>query len=246
MQPVELTHGAESMKLLPPHGFPATRPPSYGVVTQGTVAFVEAEQPDRLRSFCLATSATDFPPRRPSSWSGALDQIAAGAMPGDALNDAPATDGPNRLVLVATGNVSGGMMVDIAPSQPLEDPSQSWNALTVGGFTTKEQVPAPPPVLEPVVPANDRSPFSRGSLSLPDDLTPIKPEVLFEAGNMLSDGTGFCAWHETVSLLAPGSDVAVEPWSRSGRPAPPSAWQVTSSAGFRRPCPSCGRRHSGR
>jgi hypothetical protein len=103
------------------------------------------------------------------------------------------------------------MMVNVVPSQPLEDPSQSWNALTIGGFTRKEQVPAPPPVLEAVVPANNRSPFSRGSQTLPEDLTPIKPEVLFEAGNMMSDATGFCAWHEAVSLLAPGSDVAAEP-----------------------------------
>jgi hypothetical protein len=28
---VELMHGVESMKLLPPQGFPATKPPSYGV-----------------------------------------------------------------------------------------------------------------------------------------------------------------------------------------------------------------------
>ena len=97
------------------------------------------------------------------------------------------------------------MMVDAAPSQPLEDPAQSWNALTIGGFTHEGTGPAPPPVLEPVVPANHRSPFSRGSQSLADDLTPIKPEVLFEAGNMLSDATGFCGWHPAVSLLAPGS-----------------------------------------
>ena len=216
-EPVELTHEAESMKLLPPHGFPATKPPSYGVVTQGSVALVEAERPNVLRSFCLATSATDFPPSRPSSWSGALDQIAAGSMPGDAV------DGPKRLVVVATGNVPGGMMVDVVPSQPLEDPSQSWNALTIGGFTRKEQAPAPPPALEPVVPANHRSPFSRGSQTLPDDLTPIKPEVLFEAGNMVSDRTGFCAWHEAVSLLAPGSDVTAEPlvpfWATSAAAA---------------------------
>lgn len=102
-------------------------------------------------------------------------------------------------------------MVDVVPSQPIEDPSQSWNALTIGGFTRKEQAPAPPPVLGPVVPANHRSPFSRGSQALPDDLTPMKPEVLFEAGNMLSDVTGFCAWHEGVSLLAPGSDIVTEP-----------------------------------
>ena len=210
-RPVTLSHGVESMKLLPPYGFLPTKPPSYGVVTQGAVALVEAERPTALRSFCLATSAVDFPPGRPSSWSAALDQVAAGSMPGDGGDGVAASEAPKRLVLVATGNVSGGMMVDVVPSQPIEDPSQSWNALTVGGFTRKEQPPTPPPALGPVVPANHRSPFSRGSQTLPDDLTPIKPEVLFEAGNMLFDATGFCAWHESVSLLAPGSDVMTEP-----------------------------------
>ncbi|MGO4702438.1 S8 family serine peptidase [Dyella sp. 2RAB6] len=209
--PVVLSHGVESMKLLPPHGFPATKPPSYGVVTQGAVALVEAEQPAARRSFCLATSATDFSPARPSSWSGALDQIAAGSLPGDVAEDVPASQSPKRLLLVATGNVGGGMLVDVMASQPIEDPSQSWNALTIGGFTRKEQVPTPPPAYQPVVPANHRSPYSRGSQALPDDLTPIKPEVLFEAGNMVSDNTGFCAWHPAVSLLAPGSDVTNEP-----------------------------------
>jgi hypothetical protein len=210
-QAVQLTHGVESMKLLPPHGFPPTKPPSYGVVTQGAVSAVEIERPEALRSFCIAISATDFPPSRPSTWSGALDQIASGAMPGEAAEGTPASEWPKRLMVVATGNVSGGMAVDVLPSQPLEDPSQSWNALTIGGFTRKEQAPPPPPALNPAVPANHRSPFSRGSQSLPGDLTPIKPEVLFEAGNMVSDATGFCGWHPAVSLLAPGSDVAAEP-----------------------------------
>jgi len=207
--PVELTHGTESMKLLPPHGFPPTQPPSYGVVTQGAVALVETERPDVQRSFCLATSATDHPPGRPSTWSGALDQIAAGAMPGDAADGVPAAERPKRLMVVATGNVSGGMRVDVEPSQPLEDPAQSWNALSIGGFTRKDHWPEFG--LQPVVPANHRSPYSRGSQSLPDDLTPIKPEVLFEAGNMVSDQSGFCAWHPSVSLLSTGSDVVAEP-----------------------------------
>lgn len=208
---VDLTHVAESMKLLPPKGFPATKPPSYGVVTQGAVGSVEVSRPDVSRSFCLATSATDFPPDRPSSWSGALDQIAAGSMPGDAVANIPSSKAPKRLVLVATGNVQGGPLADVVDSQPIEDPAQSWNALTVGGFTTKEQAPTPPPALTPVVPANHRSPYSRGSRDLPDDLVPIKPEVLFEAGNMVADDMGYCDWNETVSLLAAGSDVAAEP-----------------------------------
>lgn len=210
-QAVQLTHGVETMKLLPPHGFPPTKPPSYGVITQGAISAVEIERPNALRSFCIATSTTDFPPNRPSTWSGALDQIASGAMPGDAAEGTPASARPKRLIIVATGNVSGGMAVDVLPCQPLEDPSQSWNALTIGGITCKEQAPASPPALNPAVPANHRSPFSRGSQSLPDDLTPIKPEVLFEAGNMLSDAAGFCGWHPSVSLLSPGSDIAAEP-----------------------------------
>jgi hypothetical protein len=208
---VKLAHGVESMKLLPPTGFPATKPPSYGVVTQGAVSSVEVERPDVLRSFCLANSATDFPPSRPSTWSGALDQIASGSMPGDSAEGVPATELPKRLVLVATGNVQGGMRADIERPHPLEDPAQSWNVLSIGGFTTKEQLPAPPPVMTAVVPANHRSPFSRSSQSLPDDLTPIKPEVLFEAGNMLADADDFCGWHPAVSLLAAGSEVAAEP-----------------------------------
>ncbi|WGS47437.1 S8 family serine peptidase (plasmid) [Burkholderia sp. JSH-S8] len=147
----------------------------------------------------------------PLAWSGALDQIASGSMPGDE-NGIPAAERPKRLPVVSTGNVTGGMQHDILPSQPIEDPSpQSWNALTLGGFTRKEQVPTPPPVMHPSVPANHRSPYSRGSCPLPDDLTPIKLEVLFEAGNMLTDTDGFCGRGAAVSLLSTGSDVVTEP-----------------------------------
>ena len=210
-QPVPLTHGVESVKLLPPAGFPATQPPSYGVVTQGAVVVVETHRPKAVRCYCIATSTEEFPPNRPSTWSGALDQIASGSMPVDAAENPSAAERPKRLILVATGNKSEGMLAEVERLQPLEDPAQSWNVLTVGGFTRKERTPAAPPNFSPVVPANHRSPFSRGSHSLPSDLTPIKPEVLFEAGNMLVDESGSCGWHPSVSQLAPGSDVVSEP-----------------------------------
>lgn len=208
---VQLTHAIESMKLLPPKGFPKTKPPSYGVVTEGAVALVETERPNVRRAFCLATSACDFPPERPSSWSGALDQIASGSMPGDQAEGVPAAERPKRLMLVATGNMPGGQLAHVRLSHPLEDPAQSWNALTIGGFTRKETPPKKPPGLKPVVPANHRSPFSLGSKSLSSDLTPIKPEVLFEAGNMIADPSEDCGWEPSVSLLAPGSNVLHEP-----------------------------------
>ncbi|WP_337732252.1 MULTISPECIES: S8 family peptidase [unclassified Pseudoxanthomonas] len=206
-----LTHTVESMKLLPPAGFPPTRPLSYGIATQGAVAKVEVERAGVKRAFCLAASTEDFPPSRPSTWSGALDQIAAGSMAGDSVESELAMDRPKRLMLVATGNTPEGMLEDVKLLQSMEDPSQSWNALTIGGFTRKDVVPAPPPLLTAVVAANNRSPYSRGSTDLPFDITPIKPEVLFEAGNMLHDAGGLCDWHPSVSLLALGKDVTSEP-----------------------------------
>jgi Subtilase family len=96
----------------------------YGdLLTQGAVAQVEIERPGRTRAFCLATSATDFSPSRPSTWSGALDQIAAGSMPGDTAEGVPASEAPKRLIVAATGNVPGGATassrrVTVARRQP--------------------------------------------------------------------------------------------------------------------------------
>jgi hypothetical protein len=215
---VDLTHAVESMKLLPPGGFPQTQPGNYGVVTQGAVALVETERPGVRRVFCMACSTVDFPNDRPSTWSGSIDQMAAGSMPGDRNAALTAAAHPKRIVLVPTGNVDGGMKVDVERCQGIEDPAQSWNAITIGGYTTKET--CNDAAFAPVVAANNRSPFSRGSNLQPNDLTPIKPELLFEAGNMAADATGFCGWHPDLSMLAAGSDVVNDPlvpfWATSG------------------------------
>lgn len=209
--PFRLTHDIESMKVLPPQGFPANHPSAFGTITQGAVAKVELERPHQARTFCMAISATDFHASAPSSWSGAIDQIASGSMPGETNEHASAANSPKRLFLVATGNVHGGQLANVTQVHSIEDPAQSWNAISIGGFTRKASVPDPPPVFTPVAVENDRSPFSLGSRSLPNDLTPIKPELLFEAGNMLADETGYCDWNETVALVAPGSDITAMP-----------------------------------
>ena len=211
LRDIALTHAVVSMKLLPPPGFAAHAPRHYGVVTQGAVARIEVDH-GSTSTFLLATSTDEFSAARPSSWSGALDQIASGGAPGEA-GDPPraATDRPKRLVVVATGNMTGGMKDDVALSGPIEDPAQSWNALTIGGYTTKATLTIEDWQKTAVAPENDVSPFSRHSATLPDDLTPIKPEVLFEAGNMLADHADFCGWSPSVSLLAAGSDVVGEP-----------------------------------
>jgi hypothetical protein len=221
---VALSHAAISMKLLPPPGFPSNEPRSYGFVTQGAVAAVEIEHPNTVQTYCLATSTDEFSAGSPSSWSGALDQIASGSSLGDA-GDAPrlANLRPKRLIAVATGNVGGGMRDEVEQARPIEDPAQAWNVLTIGGYTAKETVAPEDAPLTPLVGANELSPFSRGSTSLPDDLTPIKPEVLFEAGNMLVSADGYCGWNPSVSLLTAGSDVEANPLA--------PIWATSAAAG---------------
>lgn len=208
---VALSHHVESVKFLPPAGFPATEPPKYGIVTQSAVATVEIERAGVPRCFCIASSTEDLDPDAPSSWSGALDQIASGAMPGDRQDNVAAKDHPKRLVMIATGNMQGGLKADVEQHHSLEDPAQSWNALTIGGYTAKVELSAADPAMTPLAEANHKSPFSRGSQILPPDLTPIKPEVLFEAGNMMVDGADYCGWHPAVSLVTSGKDLANEP-----------------------------------
>lgn len=208
---VALSHHVESVKFLPPSGFPVTEPPRYGIVTQSAIATVEIERAGVPRGFCIASSTEDLDPDAPSSWSGAIDQIASGAMPGERQDNVAAKDHPKRLVMIATGNMLGGLKADVEQHHSLEDPAQSWNALSIGGYTAKVELSAADPGMTPLAKANHKSPFSRGSQILPPDLTPIKPEVLFEAGNMMVDGADYCAWHPAVSLVTSGKDVANEP-----------------------------------
>lgn len=208
---VALGHAVESVKLLPPLGFPATEPARWGIITQSAVSVAETERPNVPRSFCIATSSAHFSPDAPSSWSGALDQICAGSMLGERQPNVVAKDHPKRLIVIATGNMIGGPKAEVLQHHSLEDPSQSWNALSIGGFTTKVDLPGEEPQLVPLAAANEKSPFSCGSQLLPPDLTPIKPEVLFEAGNMMVDAADNCDWHTAVSLVTTGKDVVNEP-----------------------------------
>lgn len=206
---IELTHTVESVKLLPPPGFSPTPPPSYGVVTQSAVGIIETERPGPERAFCLASCHPDADASRPSSWSGAVDQIAAGSMIGEREFARNATETPKRLVLVAAGNVVGSLANKVDEGGPINDPAQAWNALTIGGYTTKIELADEH--LAPLRGANEVSPYSTCTRGLPADLLPIKPEVMFEAGNMTVDALGFCDWHPALSLLAASNAVETEP-----------------------------------
>lgn len=71
-----LTHRLESVKVLPDHGENA--PHLYGWVTQSAAYRVEIEAPRRRRVFSLAVTVPERTDGRPTSWSAAVDLLAAG------------------------------------------------------------------------------------------------------------------------------------------------------------------------
>lgn len=214
-----LTHRLESVKLLPPNGFDPNDPASYGVLTQTAISLPEITAPDRSRVYCMAITNRDVSGATPSSWSAAIDQAAAGTMLGDE------EQAPRRLIVLAAGNIAAETDPQRIRDQgefTIEDPGQAWNALTVGGYTdlidvTEEGYES----WQPLAGAGDLSPHSRTSVTWPHGRTPIKPEIVMEAGNRaINLARTEVLTFGSISLLSTGSDMD----------APLVSFQATSAA----------------
>ena len=72
-----LRHRLESVKILPPTG--TNEPDLYGAVTARATAAPETQAPVRRRVFSMAVTARPDGQRgQPTSWSAAVDALAAG------------------------------------------------------------------------------------------------------------------------------------------------------------------------
>ena len=191
--PIPMTHRLESVTILDPGGGQHD-PRLYGAIAQEAVARAEVAAPDRKRVVCMAvTSDIDTLQGRPSSWSAALDAAAYG-------------DGEHqRLFLLSAGNIRDNLRNDEYPNrndvEPIENPAQAWNAITVGGYT--DRVNINDPALNgwnAVATVGNLAPTSRTSVSWSRDW-PIKPDVVLEAGNLVSDGQ-VCSFADELSLLS--------------------------------------------
>ena len=193
--PVVLDHVIESVKVLPPTG--ANDPKLYGDITQRAVATAESEHPNRTRVICMAVTSADFFDRgRPSSWSAAIDELAFGR------------DNKRRLVLLAVGNVDLKEHV-IYPhcneESSVQDPAQSWNAISVGAYTELDRLPTSMASYRPVALRGELSPYSSTSLCWDRDY-PIKPEIVLEGGNSAVE-KGFVSEADELSILAASNDI---------------------------------------
>ena len=176
-----LRHRLESVRIMPSDGFPPNELARLSTITSTAVALAEIQNPDSDRVFCMAITNEDVSGERGTSWSASVDRAASGKMEGDDAN------APRRLFFISAGNVPAVMnFADLQPLQnyPIEDPAQAWNALTVGGYTEKQTIDDDGlDGYRPMAPMGDLSPYSRNSLAWVQGKTPVKPEIVMEAGN---------------------------------------------------------------
>ncbi len=185
---MEISHRLESVKVLRhPHDNDGTH---LGIITTDGVSIPEIQNPQRTWVFSMALSATDTRDRgRPSAWSAAVDSLAVDYL---GENQTP------RLFTVCAGN-SGDSLTNIVdyPNynflQDIHDPGQAWNALTVGAYTAKTEITEQDcSSYSPLAPEGGLSPYSTTSVTW-ENSAPIKPEVLFEGGNVGNDDFGWAS-----------------------------------------------------
>ncbi len=214
---VRLSHRLESVKYVDPTRLESTTAPElYGAVTADAAARVEIDAPARQRVFSMPVTATNGASRgQPSSWSSALDAISFGtdissSPTGITLLGEPEV-AARRLFVVSAGNASYPMHaptglpdhLEFCDSQRVEDPGQAWNVLTIGAVTELTDVPQNGSFQnwQPVAPPGELSPYSRTSV-LFDGPWPVKPDIVLEGGNLLTDPAGVeQGSHDVVSLL---------------------------------------------
>lgn len=173
---ITLNHHLESVKLIErnhPH-----LPELYGAVTQEAIARGVILNPQNKRVVCMAVTSDSFVHKgRPSAWSSAIDQSLFGS-----------TDEPNTstLFLVSSGNLSLADRINYPLANDdcsIEDPAQSFNAITVGAYTLKDQMNLIKyPGSQILAVRGSMSPCNTTSAGWDSDWC-RKPDIVMEGGN---------------------------------------------------------------
>ncbi|HIJ23304.1 MAG: S8 family peptidase [Gammaproteobacteria bacterium] len=200
--PVEISHRLESVKLLDQDGANGGDPAHHGYLTMQAVSRPEITAPERKRVFGMAITAEDARDKgQPSAWSATIDRLAV-----DYENQGEM----HRLFVISAGNIddieSWADYPDSNSSDAIHDPGQAWNALTVGASTELVHITEPDTDgYQPIAPVGGLSPFSTTSQEW-DPHWPLKPDVVFEGGNVAKDAIS-AAWMHSLSLLTTSSRV---------------------------------------
>lgn len=200
-EPILLSHRLCSVKILPTDNQEQTPKELWGDVTSSGVFISEIENPNDTIIFCLSvTSKEDADKGRPSSWSGAIDNLTFG------------DDNNKRLIIISGGNLLHEEAKDypeINNISTIQNPSQAWNALVVGAYTEKTQVNSSDyEDYSLVAQRGELSPFSSTS-NVWENKWPVKPDIVFEGGNLLKSPNGEIVGHEDLELLSTSKAIQV-------------------------------------
>ncbi|MBR9753130.1 S8 family peptidase [Cobetia sp. 4B] len=193
---LNIIHRLESVKLLSDSGANGSDSINHGYLTVEAVSRPEITAPDRSRVFSMTITARDNRDQgRPSAWSSTVDRLAI-----DADNDFETP----RLFILSAGNITDSQAWTRYPSSnskdSIHDPAQAWNALTVGAATEKDYITeSDTQDYTPIAPKGGLSPFSTTSKTWHPHW-PLKPDVVFEGGNVAADTLG-AAWMPSLCLL---------------------------------------------
>jgi len=202
---VSLTHKLCSIKILPRPNQAQTPRELWGDVTAQGIYIAEIQNPNMVLVYCMSvTSQEDTNRGRPSSWSGAVDNLAFG----EGVNQ--------RMIILSAGNICDEEMWRNYPNSnftsSIQNPAQAWNALVIGAYTEKIQVSDPNFQNHSLV-ANEGelSPYSSTSLTW-ERKWPVKPDVVFEGGNLLRAPDNSVTPHEDLELLSTSKAIQIKPF----------------------------------
>lgn len=185
-QPITVDHRLESVKLLPGDGANSSDAQHHGYLTLEAVSRPAITAPQRKRLFSMAVTAEDNRDRgRPSAWSASIDRLTS---------DATEQGEVPKLFIVSAGNINDPNAwlnyPDSNKNDGIHDPAQAWNALTVGAMTNLVNITEPNAQhFQPIAPLGSLSPFSTTSQTW-ESHWPLKPDVVFEGGNVAKDKLG--------------------------------------------------------
>lgn len=183
-QPIHIGHLLESVKLARCEGANPGDNEFHANLFVEAVSRPEIAAPERSRVFsCAVTTADSRDCGRPSSWSATVDRLAADY---DGEGQFP------RLIVLSAGNTRdfdawAAYPESLSTRHLINDPGQAWNALTVGAYT--EKVDTEVAGVTAVAPSGGPSPFTTTSATW-DRAWPLKPDVVYEGGNVGTDALG--------------------------------------------------------
>ncbi|MGL5893624.1 MAG: S8 family peptidase [Bacteroidales bacterium] len=185
-------------------GRTATDKENWGELTKQAALKSSIIYPHKNICYCMAVTAEESDDGKPTSWSAAVDDISTGE---------------KQLFLISAGNINdiNGNDREIINNYPnnnslrkIQNPAQAWNALTIGAYTNlvaanSEELAG----FELVASTGGISPYSRTS-GLWKKQSLIKPEVMFEGGNLKKTNDVDFPYtpHHDLSVLTVNSNFA--------------------------------------